>query len=255
MNFLTAVHADVGIRKKTNQDSILVQQANTSLGTVLLAVLCDGMGGLAKGEVASASTISAFRTWFREEFPGILASGMDPEELRLSWKTLVNQLNQSIAAYSARFNTSMGTTCVAFLAVENVYFLMNVGDSRAYNASDNLYQLTKDQSFVQRELDSGRITFEESLVHPQRNVLLQCIGAVARVEPDFYTGSVKTGECYMLCSDGFRHVVTPEELFDRLRPLACTDKETMRKNLVYITELNKKRNETDNISAILIRTY
>ncbi len=255
MQFLTAVHTDVGIRKKTNQDSVLVQQANTSLGTVLLAVLCDGMGGLAKGEVASASTISAFREWFRNDFPGILAAGMDPEALRLSWVDLVNDLNAKIAAYSSRYNASMGTTCVAILVVGDIYFLMNIGDSRAYWVSDNLYQLTKDQSFVQRELDSGRITFEESLVHPQRNVLLQCIGAIARVEPDFYTGSVKPGECYMLCSDGFRHVITPEELFEKLRPTVCTDQAKMKENLVYITELNKRRHETDNISAVLIRTF
>ena len=60
MNFLTAFHTDIGIKKKTNQDSLLIHQARTDTGNVLLAVICDGMGGLAKGEVASACMIRAF---------------------------------------------------------------------------------------------------------------------------------------------------------------------------------------------------
>ena len=58
MNYLTAVHTDVGIRKKTNQDSVLIETAATDYGQVLLSVVCDGMGGLAKGEVASAIPVS-----------------------------------------------------------------------------------------------------------------------------------------------------------------------------------------------------
>ena len=68
MNYLTAVHTDVGIRKKTNQDSALVMEATTDKGNVLLTVVCDGMGGLAKGEVASAAVIDAFSKWFENNY-------------------------------------------------------------------------------------------------------------------------------------------------------------------------------------------
>ena len=67
MNYLTAVHTDVGIRKKTNQDSALVMEATTDKGNVLLTVVCDGMGGLAKGEVASAAVIDSFSKWFEND--------------------------------------------------------------------------------------------------------------------------------------------------------------------------------------------
>ena len=69
MGFLSIVHSDVGIKKNTNQDSVLIKEAVTDYGEVFLAVVCDGMGGLAKGEVASAALIRAFSDWFENRFP------------------------------------------------------------------------------------------------------------------------------------------------------------------------------------------
>lgn len=255
MNFQTAFHTDVGIKKKTNQDSLLIHQAKTDKGNVLLAVICDGMGGLAKGEVASACMIQAFSDWFRLELPGLLSADLRPEVLRSSWEQLVMKMNNAIAEYSDLHNVSMGTTCVAFLVVHETYYIMNIGDSRIYLISDNIYQLTKDQTYVQREMDAGRMTYEESLRDPQRSVLLQCVGASTVIEPDFFMGDVTINQCFMLCCDGFRHVIAPQEFYDYLNPVRNTDSETMKQNLIYLTELNKQRLETDNITAIMIRTY
>lgn len=255
MNFLTAYHTDVGIKKKTNQDSLLIHQARTDLGNVLLAVICDGMGGLAKGEVASACMIRAFSDWFRLELPGLLSAGLSPEALRGSWEALVAHVNQKISDYSDRYNVSMGTTCVALLIVNETYYIMNIGDSRIYLISENIYQLTKDQTYIQREMDAGRMTYEQAMADPQRNVLLQCVGASAVIEPDFFMGDITINQCYMLCCDGFRHVINAREFFDILNPVNNTDPGGMQQNLVYLTELNKQRLETDNITAILIRTY
>lgn len=255
MNFLTAAHTDVGIRKKTNQDSFLLQQADTEYGNVLLSVICDGMGGLSKGEVASCRMIRACADWFSREFPGILYGGMNPEALRDSWEQLARRENEYIKEYGRSVHTDLGTTIVAFLAVGNTYYIMNVGDSRIYLISDNVYQLTKDQTFVQREVDLGRMTYEESLVSPQRSILLQCIGASDAVAPDFYSGTITEGQCFLLCCDGFRHVISPNELYQFLNPVTCVDENTMQTHLFQLTELNKQRMETDNISAVLIRTY
>ena len=255
MNFLTAFHTDVGIKKKTNQDSLLIHQAQSEAGNVVLAVVRDGMGGRAKGEVASACVINAFSRWFCVELPVILSEGLQPETLRGSWENLVDNVNQKISEYSDKFGVSMGTTCVALLVVDKTYFIMNIGDSRVYLLSDNIYQLTKDQTYVQREMDLGRMTYEESLVDPQRNMLLQCVGASSVIEPDFFMGDVDINQCYMLCCDGFRHVIDPSEFYQFLNPRISTDANTMQQNLIQLTEMNKQRRETDNISAILIRTY
>ena len=68
MEFLVSAQTDIGISKSTNQDSLLVRIANTAQGRISFAVLCDGMGGLSKGEVASATVIRAFDNWFNRDF-------------------------------------------------------------------------------------------------------------------------------------------------------------------------------------------
>lgn len=134
-----------------------------------------------------------------------------------------------------------------------VYYIANVGDSRIYQIRDELKQLTKDQTFVQREMDEGRMTYDEARRDSRRNVLLQCVGASEVIEPDFYTGMIDPGTMFLLCSDGFRHVIAAEELYQYLTPYRVLNEQAMKESLVYLTDLNKYRQEVDNISAALIR--
>lgn len=255
MKYLTAAYTDIGTRKETNQDSMLVLQAGSPQGNIVFAAMCDGMGGLAKGEVASAAMVRTLDKWVAERLPGILEKGIVPDSLWREWGDLVRLTSQKIAAYGSRLNASLGTTCAAILIVEDKYYTMNVGDSRIYLIADMIYQLTKDQTYVQREVDAGRMTYEQSLVDPNMSVLLQCIGASPYVEPVFSEGRVQKDQIYMLCCDGFRHVVTPEEFYQAFHPSLMTDKNVMEQKLREITELNLKRGETDNISAILVKVF
>lgn len=253
MDFMIASHSDIGIIKNTNQDSLLIKIAWTSLGKICLCVVCDGMGGLAKGELASAAVIRAFEQWFEVSFPAILRRGFSISHVKLQWDNMVLELNQKLAAHAARQGTRMGTTIVAMLIIDGKYYIMNVGDSRAYMLTDRLYQLTKDQTFVQYEIDCGRITEEEAKHHPQRNILLQCVGASDLVTPDFYEGEVCPGSVFLLCTDGFRHIITPEEIYEQMNPHVLTDEKIMKEKAVWLTELNKQRRETDNISVAVIK--
>lgn len=253
MNYLTAVHTDVGIRKSTNQDSVYAETADTDHGEVAMAVVCDGMGGLAKGEVASAVLIRDFVHWFHCQFPAMLYGGIEADTLRKSWEEVIRKANTRIAGYGRKKGVSLGTTVVAALLVNGVYYIINVGDSRTYLISDSIVQLTWDQTVVQREIEMGRMTPEEARVSPQRNVLLQCVGASGVIAPDFYVGEYKRDQVFMLCSDGFRHVISPSEFYERLNPFRMRTERSMQENAVYFTELNKARNESDNISVVLIR--
>lgn len=254
MKFITANHTDIGIRKKTNQDSMLILQASTDYGTVLLASVCDGMGGLAKGEIASSELVNRLSDWFYEELPQLLYDGLQPDALRNSWESLVKETNRKIAAYGEKCGISLGTTCCTLLAVDQVYYIMNIGDSRAYLLTDQLYQLTKDQTYCQREIDLGRMTPEQAAVDPQRSVLLQCVGASDVVEPDFFAGKLEPGQCFLMCSDGFAHLVSGKEIYDALGPGASVSSEVMKQNLYRLIELVKARRERDNISALLFKT-
>lgn len=254
MNFMISANSDIGIKKSTNQDSLLIKVAQTNLGKVCLGIVCDGMGGLSNGELASATVIRTFENWFEYSFPEMLKRGFTKEELKLQWDNMVLEQNQKLSTYAARRGTRMGTTIVALLIINDNYYIMNVGDSRAYVITDQLYQLTKDQTFVQCELDAGRITEEQAKCHPQRNVLLQCIGASEVVNPDFYEGPVYPDSVFVLCSDGFRHIITPEEIYEQLNPSVLVSESVMKENAVWLTELNKQRREVDNISVAVIRT-
>lgn len=253
MEFIVAAHSDVGIKKKTNQDSVLIDIANTDYGKVCLAVICDGMGGLEKGEVASASLVKTFEKWFEEEFPQMLYQGIAPEALKSRWEKLLRDKNVEITNYGIEHHVRLGTTVVCLLIVGDIYYVVHVGDSRAYMITDNFKQMTKDQTFIQREMDAGRMTPEQAAVDPQRNVLLQCVGASDYIEPDFQFGQVPATACFLLCSDGFRHVLSEQEIYEYTNPTISLDTERMTQNLIYLIELNKYRRENDNISAALIR--
>ena len=253
MRFSTALHTDIGIKKSTNQDSALILEAKTAIGNVLLAVVCDGMGGLAKGEVASATVIYAFRQWFENELPEILLL-KDPEHrIMSSWEKVIFSCNDKIGRHAKEHGVSMGTTLAAILFVKDKYYLMSVGDSRIYKITENVHLLTKDHTYVQREIDLGRMTPEQAAVSPQRSVLLQCIGASEYIVPDFFTGSVGSAEIYMICSDGFRHVISEKEIYERLNPNMLVNEKYMLDNAVYLTDLNKYRRENDNITVVLVR--
>ena len=256
MNYKIAVQTDVGIKKDTNQDSCCVKEAVTDKGTVLMAVICDGMGGLAKGEVASATLIQAFSAWFEVELPAILAKGNPLAEVQCCWDRMIKEQNQRIGAYGQSLALQLGSTITAMLILEdNRYIIAHVGDSRAYKIMDsNVSVLTQDQTVIAREIRQGRLTPEQAKTDPRRNVLLQCVGASMFVEPAFYYGTVAANECYMLCSDGFRHVITNEEIINAFAPSKNTTEEQMNTHIIDLIELNKFRRENDNITALLIKS-
>lgn len=255
MNFIVSANTDIGITKSTNQDSLSVKVINTPQGRMTFAILCDGMGGLDKGEVASASVIRAFDKWVNNDLPTLCETEIEDSVLRNQWGQIITEQNKIIGSYGARQGVRMGTTAVILLLTKKRYYIMNVGDSRVYELTDNLKLLTNDQTFVAREVALGNMTPEQAERDERRSVLLQCVGASDEVYPDMFFGDVKENAVYMLCSDGFRHEITTDEIFEKLRPDVLFDDSTMNKHTVELIELNKQRKERDNISVILVRTF
>ena len=255
MNFIISANTDVGLTKDTNQDSLSVKVINTSQGRMAFAILCDGMGGLAKGDVASASVIRAFDYWIREELPQLCQAPIEDATIRFQWEKIITEQNETIKAYGARQGVKLGTTVVAMLLTQNRYYILNVGDSRAYELKDGIRQITNDHTFVAREVALGNMTEEQAMQDVRRSVLLQCVGASESVYPDLFFGDVQENAVYMLCCDGFRHEITPEEMYEKLQPDVLMDEYQMNQNSVSLMELNKQRNERDNISVALIRTF
>ncbi len=250
MRFMATADTDIGNVKDTNQDSVLIKHAMTEDGEVLMAVICDGMGGLAHGELASATVVRAFDKWFDEELPRELEH-IDMQILGLKWSNMLKDLNQKILQYSSN-SKAMGTTFSGILFIGQAYLIVHVGDSRVYQIGTGLHQLTEDQTYVAREIRNGNMTEEQAKQDRRRNMLLQCVGASKRVEPQIISGTTKCG-AYMICSDGFRHEVSPAELYESLNPMNLSNKQTMHGKARYLIDLVKSRRERDNISVVLIK--
>lgn len=255
MNYIISANTDIGTTKQTNQDSLSVKVLNTTQGRMVFALMCDGMGGLAKGEVASSAVINAFNDWVNIELPKICGVPLSDDVIRGQWTDIVVGMNHKIKAYGARQGVKLGTTVVAMLVTDTRYYVMNVGDSRAYEISSEVKQITNDQTFVAREIALGNMTPEQAERDERRNVLLQCVGASDDVYPDMFYGDTKKDAVYMLCSDGFRHVITSQEIYGKLNPSAMYSETDMNRNALSLIELNKQRGETDNISVAMIRTF
>lgn len=251
MKFIAIADTDIGISKNTNQDSLLVKHASYHGKEVLMAIVCDGMGGLSKGEVASATVIRAFNKWFDEELERELKN-LDLQLIGTKWERMLKDLNLKISEYGIDIGTSLGTTFSGILFINDTYIIGHVGDTRVYEINNTLQQLTTDQTFIAREISRGTLTPEQAKTDKRRNMLLQCIGASRTVEPQLLYGNTKKG-AYMLCSDGFRHEISEEEIYNALNPAFLSSKEGMHQKVHSLIEQVKIRQEKDNISAILIK--
>lgn len=254
MNYFASVSSDVGIVKETNQDSVCIKIAECEdKGQVALAIVCDGMGGLSKGELASATVIRRFSDWFEKEFPKRL-SEFSWQNTATEWTRIIKEQNEKLLQYGKSISVTLGTTLSAILIVDGKYMIAHVGDSRIYEISDDIKQLTEDQTFINREIKAGRMTEREAAVHPKRNMLLQCVGASREVNPDIQYGVIKPNTVYMFCSDGFRHVLTDAEIFEKFNPDEIESMITIKKNSDYLIDVVKKRNERDNITVALLKS-
>lgn len=254
MRFLSAAHTDVGISKKVNQDAFCLKIAKTPKTNIAFAVLCDGMGGLKCGELASALVVNAFSKWFENELPIILKNGADFDAIKKRWNEIVLDQGQKILEYGQQEGMSLGTTLTGILMINNKYIYVQVGDSRIYRIGQQITQITKDHTLVSREVEQQRLTMAEAMVDKRKNILLQCVGASKTIVPDIEIGTLEEEEVFVLCSDGFRHEISNKEIFGVLAPSVLISEKMIKNCLVDLIELNKSRNEKDNITALAIKT-
>jgi serine/threonine protein phosphatase PrpC len=254
MNFIIEADTDIGILRQTNQDSLAAFVADSPETPVAFAIVCDGMGGLEKGELASATVILAFENWFKNVLPALLEEDkLDDGIIRSQWTSLLVRNNELIKKYGIKNGLKLGTTASAILITSYRYYAVNVGDSRIYELKDTIKQITEDHTFIARELKCGRMTPEQAKNDPRGSVLLQCIGASKEVNPDFFFGSVDSNTCYLLCSDGFRHKITKDEMYKTFCAENNTTSFDMHQNIRNVIEINKSRMEKDNITAVLVK--
>jgi serine/threonine protein phosphatase PrpC len=225
-----AARSDVGLVRSNNEDSVYA-------GARLLA-LADGMGGHAAGEVASQLVIAALAHLDDDEPGGDLLAKLD---------AAIRSGNSAIAAQVEMEPDleGMGTTLTAILFAGNRLGLAHIGDSRGYLLRDGeLTQITKDDTFVQTLVDEGRITREEAHSHPQRSLIMRALTG-HEVEPTLTMREVRTGDRYLLCSDGLSDPVSDETILDALQIPDVTD------SADRLIELALRGGGPDNVTVVV----
>jgi PPM family protein phosphatase len=200
-----AAISDVGRVRKDNQDSGYV-------GPWMLAV-CDGVGGAARGDLASATAIGQLRKL--DARPSSSAG----DDMKGQVAGALHRANDRIAELVDDDPTLSGTSTTATMALFDGETLTfgHVGDSRAYLFRDGeIRQVTKDHTFVQSLIDEGRITEEESRTHPHRNLILKAIDGVHDIDADLFDLEIQHGDRLLFCSDGASGVLDDGRLADVL---------------------------------------
>nr|WP_139187512.1 PP2C family serine/threonine-protein phosphatase [Pseudarthrobacter chlorophenolicus] len=228
-----AARSDVGRIRSKNDDSAYAGRH--------LAVVADGMGGHAGGDVASAATVLDMIHLDRADYEGdagtILADEIQTANSLLS--ELVH-INPKLAG--------MGTTVTALLLAEGKLHFAHIGDSRAYRLRDGEFeQVSVDHTFVQRLIDEGRLRPEEAETHPHKNVLMRVLGDVdASPELDLDTLEARPGDRWLLCSDGLNYVAG--------HAVERTVKETpnLRECVETLVDLTLEAGSPDNVTVIML---
>ncbi len=234
--------SDKGMVRKTNQDAYAVSEANDSYAW---AVVCDGMGGVAGGNVASRLAVDVIS----EKIRAALNENMRDSSIRNLLECAINAAN--VEVYDMACNNEelqgMGTTVVCTVVKNNQAIIAHAGDSRAYLVSNNdLQQITTDHSLVQSLVDQGKITKEEAFNHPNKNLITRALGTDNNIEVDFDEVDVDNGNAILLCSDGLSNFVTDEDI---IKNYENEDFETFADRLVDIANGNGGR---DNITIAAI---
>ncbi len=245
-----------GIVKTVNQDALMIKIAKYKNHEILFSAVCDGMGGLYGGEKASSFVISGISEWFEREYPAIIRSGGSVLEIRQSLDECLHRLNDDIID-NTETGKAMGTTLTSLLIdpVLNITLTAHVGDTRLYKIfADRLEVVTMDHSVVAEEVRRGIISEEQARRDKRQNQITNCIGVASKNRIyDFIIQQPETDCVYMICSDGFRKMITEDEISIYLSPDINIDNSSLKSNLEHLLGLNIQRRESDNITALALK--
>lgn len=236
--------SDIGKAREMNQDSYYISDLEKD--EIKLYILADGMGGYKGGEIASSLAVANVRNFIFNNFK---KTKKDRESLSKLVKDAIEYANMIVyeKAQEDPELHDMGTTLDACLIYNNKVFIGHVGDSRVYRIRKQfMRKLTQDHSYVQKLVKDGKITQEQAIHHPQKNMLMKALGCNAFVEPDVMVKGFLKEDILVMCSDGLSNLLSQEEIFAS----AKNNIELAPKELVEKANL---KGGYDNITVVIIK--
>ncbi len=233
---------DKGNVRDSNQDAYAVGEFSDE---VVWSVVCDGMGGAAGGNIASALAVKVISDKINASYRDQMRDG-----------SIKNMLDSALTAANIEvFDFAeaqpelrgMGTTVVCAIVRDNQAYIAHAGDSRAYVINNgSIRQITTDHSMVQDLLLRGQITPEEAEHHPNKNIITRAVGVDKGIEIDFEQIDLDDKDTLLLCTDGLSNYVSNEEMLELMSD---------GKHYAFADRLVKKANENgggDNITVVVI---
>jgi protein phosphatase len=241
---------DIGRKRDHNEDSVFLPSDTR------LAIVADGMGGHAAGDVASQLAVETVVNYFSatEDAQPLTWPFKVDRDLRADVNRMINSImlaNVEIFEKAQRDETckGMGTTAVAIYFLDDSAIIGHVGDSRVYRMRDGrLTQLTEDHSLINDYIKMKRVTAEEAENWPHKNVIVRALGMKESVQVDIVTESPRIGDCYLLCSDGLCGMLTDVQMAHVVQSVGDLDAAVD----TLITAANEEGG-VDNITVVLAR--
>lgn len=231
LNYIAGAVSDRGATKKINQDKVCLRKKTTEKGEALFAIVCGGMGGMGRGDVAANTVVREFSIWFRYHLEEVLEN---PKKIMTEWKAMIKELNERIRGYGKQRGIRLGTTLTAFLLLpDGTYYIANVGSNRFY---------CMEEDDIRLETIGAKEKKQQSLV-----------GTSDFVSPSFANGSVQGSKGFLMCTDGFYHMLFLKKLDQKLLEDDFEKDEDIKKKLEEVTYEMTHHGERDNLSAILIK--
>ncbi len=225
------IYYDKGGRE-SNEDSLLLLKMRVEGQDVVMAAVCDGMGGLARGEYASGYALECLREYFYRDLPYITAFGFHRASLHQSMLLTLHTVHEELRQFGRKNDFQCGTTMTLLLLFSKRYVVYQTGDSMAYALGRKGKALTQPQA--------------------RGNSLTNCLGVGQFREPKITEGRRKERMAFLLTSDGFSHYLKPGDFYAALAPEAVRSEERARKVLQTLARGARQRGEKDNMSAIYL---
>lgn len=208
MDFEFYSQTDTGRVRTNNEDSVALDERSA------VAVLADGMGGYAAGEVASGMACDFIQSelgrWLREA-----STSASDNDVKRAMDICVDNANRAIfgAAHSNPTYAGMGTTLVLGVFRSGRLLLGHIGDSRGYRLRDGVLQrITKDHSLLQEQIDAGILTPEQAQFATNKNLVTRALGVEDMVQMETHLHDIQSGDVYLMCSDGLSDMLTDPQI-------------------------------------------
>lgn len=245
---------DIGMLRSVNQDHYAIKEYAPD---ILLAIVCDGMGGARGGSEASSTATDSFVASMNSFVYAHLTEQHTLEctdaQIHRALRRAAFTSNKAVFLRAEEENSlrGMGTTLVAVLIVGHTLYTANVGDSRMYIIrNQKLEQITHDHSYVQYLVDMGRMTREEARTARNRNIITRAVGTESSVDTDVFVTELEpdsTPAYVLLCSDGLTNHINGTELLEIVSSAVSISAKTE----ALVARANKNGG-SDNITAVLI---